>query len=405
MTTLKTKRKCLEPFPVSFGWFLIISLTLALTLYILSARSADEPPPTASESRGGEGDTVPLDDPSQQDAPKPQKVEETNPLRNLGDALKEIRRRFEQIEDPAAEEEETSDPAQDKDGDASMLPAEVEYAKDDEDEEMTALGPAPEDKVQDLSDLRIADAEEESNEVGQEMDLDDIVPPAPSDELDIQPPEQDLSAEKALTEAQVRQRGHQNDPKLQKDESLIIEEEETVAPLTEEEIKTLDQQVELKTKNWIEDDRSSSSAEAIWRLYTSLTHDLSHSLCEQLRLILEPTLATRLKGDYRTGKRLNMKKIVPYVASEFTKDKIWLRRTRPSSREYQVMLALDDSRSMAESHSVHLAYETLALVSQAMTKLEVGDIGIAKFGEAFELLHGFEEAAFTDDKGAKSTLR
>jgi midasin len=283
-----------------------------------------------------------------------------------------------------------------------MLPAEVEYAKDDEDEEMTALGPAPEDQVQDLSDLRIADEEEQSKEVAQQMDLDDIETPAAAEELDIQPPEQDLSAEKALTEAQIRQRGHQNDPKPQKEESLAIEEEEdAAAPLTEEEIKALDQQVEIKTKDWINDDRSSASAESIWRLYTSLTHDLSHSLCEQLRLILEPTLATRLKGDYRTGKRLNMKKIVPYVASEFTKDKIWLRRTRPSSREYQVLLALDDSRSMAESHSVHLAYETLALVSQAMTKLEVGDIGIAKFGEAFELLHGFEEATFTDDKGAK----
>lgn len=32
-------------------------------------------------------------------------------------------------------------------------------------------------------------------------------------------------------------------------------------------------------------------------------------LAEQLRLILEPTLASRLAGDYRTGKRINMKKV------------------------------------------------------------------------------------------------
>ena len=32
-------------------------------------------------------------------------------------------------------------------------------------------------------------------------------------------------------------------------------------------------------------------------------------LAEQLRLILEPTQASRLAGDYRTGKRINMKKV------------------------------------------------------------------------------------------------
>lgn len=32
-------------------------------------------------------------------------------------------------------------------------------------------------------------------------------------------------------------------------------------------------------------------------------------LTEQLRLILEPTLASKLAGDYRTGKRINMKKV------------------------------------------------------------------------------------------------
>ena len=96
-----------------------------------------------------------------------------------------------------------------------------------------------------------------------------------------------------------------------------------------------------------------------------------------------------------------MKKIIPYIASDYTKDKIWLRRTRPSQREYQVLIALDDSRSMAESHSVHLAYETMALVSKALGRLEVGDIAIAKFGESVEVLHGFDEGPFTDQAGSK----
>ncbi|EPQ54554.1 hypothetical protein GLOTRDRAFT_22642, partial [Gloeophyllum trabeum ATCC 11539] len=147
------------------------------------------------------------------------------------------------------------------------------------------------------------------------------------------------------------------------------------------------------------------TAQSLWSHYSLLTSHLSSMLCEQLRLILEPTRATRLKGDYRTGKRLNMKKLIPYIASEYTKDKIWLRRTRPSEREYQVLLALDDSRSMRESRSVGLAFKTLALVSKALGKLEVGEVGIAKFGESVEVLHGFADGAgagpFNDATGAR----
>jgi midasin len=63
---------------------------------------------------------------------------------------------------------------------------------------------------------------------------------------------------------------------------------------------------------------------------------LAGELTEQLRLILEPSLATRLAGEYRSGKRLNMKKVIGYIASHFRKDKIWMRRTRPDKRRYQV---------------------------------------------------------------------
>ncbi|XJO73933.1 hypothetical protein BDV3_004832 [Batrachochytrium dendrobatidis] len=137
----------------------------------------------------------------------------------------------------------------------------------------------------------------------------------------------------------------------------------------------------------------------LWRSYVNLTRDLAFNLCEQLRLILEPTLATKLKGDYRTGKRLNMRKVITYIASQFKKDKIWLRRTKPSKRTYQVMVAVDDSRSMSESHSVQLAFESLAMISKALAQLEVGDIGIVRFGESVQLVHPFEKP-FTDDAGA-----
>lgn len=44
-----------------------------------------------------------------------------------------------------------------------------------------------------------------------------------------------------------------------------------------------------------------------------------------------------------------MRRVIPYIASYFQNDQIWLRRTKPSKREYQVLIAVDDSASMSEN--------------------------------------------------------
>jgi midasin len=144
-------------------------------------------------------------------------------------------------------------------------------------------------------------------------------------------------------------------------------------------------------------------ARLIWQQHDRATHDLSLSLCEQLRLILEPTLATKMRGDFRTGKRLNMRRIIPYIASDYKKDKIWMRRTKPSKRQYQVMIAMDDSKSMSDSKSVKLAFDTLALTAKALSQLEVGQIGIIRFGQDVKIIHPFEEQ-FTSESGGKIVL-
>ena len=103
------------------------------------------------------------------------------------------------------------------------------------------------------------------------------------------------------------------------------------------------------------------------------------------------------RGDYRSGKRLNMRRIVPYIASNFQNDRIWLRRTKPSQREYQVLLAIDDSSSMHENqckevcyithkstyilplaNTYQMAYESLALISSALSKLDCGELGVCR---------------------------
>ncbi|KAG5519126.1 hypothetical protein PMAC_002214 [Pneumocystis sp. 'macacae'] len=149
---------------------------------------------------------------------------------------------------------------------------------------------------------------------------------------------------------------------------------------------------------------SNDDAIHLWKSHEESVHDLSIYLCEQLKLILEPTLATKMQGDYRTGKRLNMRRIIPYIASQYRKDKIWMRRTKPGKRQYQVMICIDDSKSMAESGSINLTFKTLAVISKALALLEVGEICIMSFGDKPLLIHSFKEP-FTSESGAKLIKR
>ena len=139
---------------------------------------------------------------------------------------------------------------------------------------------------------------------------------------------------------------------------------------------------------------------ALWSQHEARGSSMALQLCEQLRLILEPTQAARLRGDYRTGKRLNMRKVIPYIASQFRKDKIWLRRTQASKRTYQILLAVDDSESMAEAHAGSLATESIALVTKALTLLEAGEVGVVSFGRSTTVLHPFSQP-FSEAAGSR----
>lgn len=144
--------------------------------------------------------------------------------------------------------------------------------------------------------------------------------------------------------------------------------------------------------------RSVAEARRLWSYYDTATNSLSLVLTEQLRLILAPTQATKMRGDFRTGKRLNIKRIIPYIASNYKRDKIWMRRSVPQKRNYQIMLAVDDSKSMGESGSGQLAFEALALVSKSLNMLEVGEICVVGFGEDVKVAHEFDKP-FSSEAG------
>ncbi|CCA66844.1 related to midasin (AAA ATPase) [Serendipita indica DSM 11827] len=308
--------------------------------------------------------------------------------RPVAEALSQVRRNYQEILERLSQ--------------ANHLPADktefqsVEHAVEEDENTQLALGTA-EDEIARLRDLNLID--ETTEKLDQEdTDLVDLEDEGSHHQLTPKQTPKPLSSS-----AQKEGSGERSEEALVGDEirrQFGTQNGRAELPSSERQPLTSDD-VESRLVAWQNDPECTESAETMWRLYSSLTHDLAWGLCEQLRLTLEPTKATRLRGDYRTGKRLNMKKIIPYIASEYTKDKIWLRRTRPSQREYQILLALDDSRSMSESHSEHLSFETLALVSKALTRLEAGDISIVKFGESVQVLHGFDDGPFNDAAGAR----
>ena len=137
-----------------------------------------------------------------------------------------------------------------------------------------------------------------------------------------------------------------------------------------------------------------------WSRIQGETHSLSRRLCEKLRLVMEPLVATKLKGDYRTGKRINMKRVIGYIASGYRKDKIWLRRTKPAKRNYRVLLAVDNSESMLKSGAGDMALQAMATLALGMSQLEIGELGVASFGQEMRLLHPFQ-TPFTSESGSK----
>ncbi|KAH8552549.1 hypothetical protein BGW37DRAFT_289741 [Umbelopsis sp. PMI_123] len=330
-----------------------------------------------------------------------------NPQRSLGDALENWKRRLADVmdaEDDEEEEGESDDKKQENSDDIEVQDNHAfEYIQNDEDaHDMQTMGSAAQDQLKQMDlgamDETIPESEEQ---ISGEMDVDEIDEEAPIEQLDQYPIEKD----KTDTKGAILNKRNPQESTIPEESDILTTDGSLVAhePLDEQDIEQLREELENKVSQWRDHGRDEQTSRELWQQYENITHDLALGLCEQLRLILEPTLATKLKGDYRTGKRLNMKKIIPYIASQFKKDKIWLRRTKPSKRQYQVMISVDDSKSMSESHSVQLAYETLALISKAMSQLEVGDIAITSFGERIQLLHPFDQP-FTDESGA-SVLR
>ncbi|KAM3716349.1 Midasin [Dirofilaria immitis] len=135
---------------------------------------------------------------------------------------------------------------------------------------------------------------------------------------------------------------------------------------------------------------SSIEAEERWNRISDSVSVLAAELSENLRMIIEPTVASRFEGDYRTGKRLNMRRLIAYIASGYRKDKIWLRRTKKAQHNYQILIAVDDSASMHDNQIKLKACQSVAMIESGLRRLEIGQLAICKFGASVKMISDFE---------------
>uniref|UniRef100_A0A1D1XHG4 Midasin n=1 Tax=Anthurium amnicola TaxID=1678845 RepID=A0A1D1XHG4_9ARAE len=328
----------------------------------------------------------------------------SNPYRSIGDAMEEWKDRVKISVDSEEHQSDVPDHTEDGVGDEYQFVSEMEKGSSQ------TLGPATSDQVTQSIDRKDPTLDGHMNE----DDTEHMEKMKEYSEREyIKRGETSISRQKP-NEQSVRQlsdTGLRNDAPLEgfKRDSSI---DELGGFVSFESSSTRDQPFQSsdlncdQTIHQMEMDNASDGMKydsiVDWKRYERLTMSLSQELCEQLRLVMEPTLASKLQGDYKTGKRINMKKVIPYIASHFRKDKIWLRRTRPNKRDYQVVVAIDDSRSMSESHCGNVAIEALVTICRAMTQLEVGQFAVASFGEKgnIRLLHDFGQP-FTGETGIK----
>ncbi|KAK3322472.1 hypothetical protein B0H66DRAFT_590209 [Apodospora peruviana] len=339
-----------------------------------------------------------------QDGPSEQEDGDSNdsqPFKKLGDALERWYNNQKDIQKPTDNQQDKQNP------DTDMARVEFQHLQDENAEADTqALGTATDEEVRPMDDAMAIDNEETDDAQNQILpdDLEEEKIPKPGD-IDMEgadaPEVHEPKTDRDDARSGVATR--QGAPELDEDEDNKPRTDAPEGELDEEKIEETSTQLLATHITEPEKElRDFSEALDMWVSFQNKTQPLSLSLSSQLRLILTPSQSTKLSGSFRTGKRLNIKKIIPYIASSYKRDKIWMRRSIPSKRAYQILLCVDDSSSMGDNSSGPLALESLVMMARALTMLEVGQVGVLGFGEDVFVAHALTDPLFSShDAGAR----
>lgn len=78
-----------------------------------------------------------------------------------------------------------------------------------------------------------------------------------------------------------------------------------------------------------------------------------------------------------------MRRVLAFVASDYQQDRIWMRRRKKTKRDYRIVVACDNSRSMMEARVARKALEALSTLCNAFSLLQVRSPRSARGGAAF----------------------
>ncbi|KAB8257115.1 hypothetical protein BDV32DRAFT_160729 [Aspergillus pseudonomiae] len=121
--------------------------------------------------------------------------------------------------------------------------------------------------------------------------------------------DQPLPQDTDMADADFEHLADQDDQTQALDQNKGVESDAKHEPQDTLENKMQDEmQLDAASDSHTQERTELDEAQRLWSHYESVTNDLSLSLTEQLR------------------KRLNIKRIIPYIASQYKRDKIWMRR-------------------------------------------------------------------------------
>jgi midasin (ATPase involved in ribosome maturation) len=350
-------------------------------------------------------------------------IDAPNPFRDPGDAEKFWHKKLNVIsEDQNQDEESPSNEKPENDQNSPNPQGDFEFTSKDQDNSTQVLSGVNEEDATGLNE----DQNEQPNETNPEESIDTDMQDVANDETEFTKRNMQSHQKKSdvdiesKDEKQYDEDGESDSDHEPTDTNSAVDEDEldknvendVVSSAKDIEVVTDLSQLQVRDKpeenfqseQMIEEEvyadathQSIEEAREKWSQISAETNSLSRRLCEKLRLVMEPLVASKLRGDYRTGKRINMKRVIGFIASGYRKDKIWLRRTKPGKRDYRILLAVDDSESMRNGAG-DMALAALTTLANGMSQLEIGELRIASFGEEMKLIHPFH-APFTSSSG------
>ncbi|KAI5181447.1 midasin [Nematocida sp. AWRm80] len=113
--------------------------------------------------------------------------------------------------------------------------------------------------------------------------------------------------------------------------------------------------------------------------YNQIKHQTNPDLTQQLSIILEENEKSAYEGDYINGRRLNMKRIIPYIASDGQKNKIWMRKSKRQNRDYLIRIFVDNSGSIKNGGMTESLIKALTNITNSLDLLNVS-FELAIFG-------------------------